>query len=142
MIELSWPPKQLNPNHTGKLRLKMRAQKLYREEAQGATQAALGSAYRAPAHTEIPLIVTFYPPDRQRRDRDNMIAAFKRGQDGIALAMHADDHWFRPTYHFAEPVKNGKIVVVIGEPAALTGGATSSCSSSTTSNVSEQPVMK
>ena len=113
-IEISWPPRPLWPNHTGKLRLKMRAQKLYREEAQGATQAALGSAYRAPEGVEIPLVVTFYPPNNIRRDRDNMIAAFKRGQDGIARAIHADDHWFRPRYHFAEPVKNGRVVIGSG----------------------------
>lgn len=115
MIQLSWPPKELNPNHTGRLRFKMRAQRIYREETQGATQAALGAAYRAPAETEIPLIITFYPPDGRRRDQDNMIAAFKRGQDGIALAMHADDHWFRPRYQFGPPCKPGKVVIIIGE---------------------------
>jgi len=111
VIKLSWPPKELNPNHTGKLRLKMRAQKAYRTEAWLSTLAVLPPAFRAPAETEIPMIVTFYPPDSRRRDRDNIIASFKRGQDGIAMAMHADDYWFRPRYQFGEPVNGGSVVV-------------------------------
>lgn len=115
MIEISWPPKELNPNSTAKLRSKMRARKAHREEAYYATKAALGASFRAVPDQELPLIVTFYPPDNRRRDRDNLIGSFKRAQDGIAQAIGLDDHFFRPSYHFAEPVKGaGKVVVVLG----------------------------
>lgn len=114
MIRLGWPPKELNPNHTGKLRAKMRAQKSYRTEAMVTALSALHGA-RAKPNVEIPMVITFYPPDNRRRDRDNMIASFKRGQDGIALALNADDHWFRPRYLFGEPVNGGAVVVTIGE---------------------------
>jgi hypothetical protein len=42
-----------------------------------------------------------------------MIGAFKAGRDGVADALGCDDHTFRPAYHFAEPVKNGRVVVSI-----------------------------
>lgn len=115
MIELSWPPKELNPNSTAPLRAKMRAKKAHREEAYYATKAALGASFRLPADQEVPLIITFYPPDRHRRDRDNCIASMKRAQDGIAQAIGVDDHFFRPRYQFGEVVKGGKVVVVLGD---------------------------
>jgi crossover junction endodeoxyribonuclease RusA len=57
--------------------------------------------------------ITFYPPDRRRRDDDGIIGSFKAGRDGIADALGVDDHVFRPAYHFAEPVKGGLVVVSI-----------------------------
>ena len=116
-IELSWPPKELNPNSTAKLRDKMRAKKAHREEAYWAVKAALGASFRMPADQEVALIVAFYPPDCRRRDRDNMISSMKRAQDGIAQAIGVDDYYLRPSYIFGEPVKGGKVVVTIGEGA-------------------------
>jgi len=113
LVELSWPPKELNPNYTGKLRSKLRAQKAHREEAFWSTKAALGCSYRAPEEGTISLIVAFYPPDRRKRDDDNMTGSFKRARDGIAKAMGVDDNRFRPRYVFGEPVHGGKIVVTI-----------------------------
>ncbi len=112
-IELSWPPKELNPNSTAKLRDKMRAKKVHREEAYWATKAALGAGFRLPADQEVHLIIAFYPPDNRRRDRDNCIASVKRAQDCIAQAVGVDDHFFRPRYIFGEPVAGGKIIVEI-----------------------------
>lgn len=115
MIELSWPPKELNPNSTAKLRAKIRAKKAHRDEAFLATRAAFGAAFRLPADQLVHLVVTFYPPDNRRRDQDNCIASMKRAQDGIAKAIGVDDHFFRTRYQFGEPVKHGKVVISIGE---------------------------
>lgn len=117
MIRLSWPPRELSPNariHWGK---KSRATKNYRAEAVIATQAAFGAAYRAPNETEIPVIITFHPPDSRGRDDDNIIASFKAARDGIAQAMRTDDKWFRPRYQFGEPVNGGCVMVAIGGAA-------------------------
>ena len=35
---------------------------------------------------DVHLWVDFYPPDKRRRDDDNVIAAFKAGRDGLADA--------------------------------------------------------
>ncbi len=37
----------------------------------------------------------FYPPDRRKRDDDNLIRCMKPYRDGIADALGVDDHCFR-----------------------------------------------
>ena len=44
---------------------------------------------------DVHLWVDFYPPDKRRRDDDNVIAAFKAGRDGLADALRIDDSRFR-----------------------------------------------
>lgn len=57
--------------------------------------------------------VSFFPPDRRRRDDDGCIGAWKHGRDGMADAFGLDDHAFRPEYRFCEPIKGGKVVVEV-----------------------------
>ena len=109
-IEFPWPPKELSPNSTAKLLLKLRAKKVYRQLCWGMT---LEPKLKAPDTRPLPLVITFYPPDRRHRDDDNMIGSFKRGRDGFANALGVDDKHFRPAYHFADPVPGGKIVVEV-----------------------------
>jgi len=59
----------------------------------------------------IKMKITFYPPDRKRRDDDNMIASFKAARDGLADALGVDDRRFRPEYHFGEPDDPGRVEV-------------------------------
>lgn len=61
----------------------------------------------------LPLVITFNPPDRRRRDDDGCIGAFKAGRDGLADAFRCDDNIFRPTYRFGEPVKGGRVTVEV-----------------------------
>lgn len=110
-LTLPWPPKELTPN--AKRRTHWRRYqpitKAYREQCGWLARAAgaqSDGALRIVA-------VTFCPPDRRRRDDDGMISAFKAGRDGIADALGCDDHKFRPTYAFAEPVKGGAVIVEI-----------------------------
>lgn len=109
-LSLPWPPKELSPNAKRRKhwRVYQPFAKRYRADCFWLTKAARirGSAI---------LSVTFYPPDRRKRDDDGMIGAFKAGRDGIADALGCDDHAFRPSYHFADPVKGGRVVVEIGD---------------------------
>lgn len=50
---------------------------------------------RIRASDDIPIRIDFYPPDRRIRDDDNLIASFKSGRDGLALAWGIDDHRIR-----------------------------------------------
>jgi len=60
------------------------------------------------------LILDFYPPDKRRRDDDNLIAAFKPYRDGIASALGIDDFRFRTVATIKEEViKNGQVRVGI-----------------------------
>jgi crossover junction endodeoxyribonuclease RusA len=63
-----------------------------------------------------PLRVTLriYPPDKRRRDWDNIVASLKSGLDGIADAMGIDDSRFRLAIDMLPGiVKGGRVDVVI-----------------------------
>jgi crossover junction endodeoxyribonuclease RusA len=111
-VKLPWPPKELSPNakrrkHWSAYRGKTMQ---YRSDCYFTTIAQLGVP--KPKGLTVQSI-TFYPPDHRRRDDDGMIGAFKAGRDGVADALGTDDHKFRPAYHFAPPVPNGRVVVVL-----------------------------
>jgi crossover junction endodeoxyribonuclease RusA len=110
-IELPWPPKQLTPNfkrrhHWSKY---VNETRYYRKTCWA---IALGHLH-AVGMDSLPLVITFHPPDRRRRDDDGCIGAFKAGRDGLADAFLCDDNIFRPTYRFGEPVKGGRVVVEV-----------------------------
>lgn len=57
----------------------------------------------------------FLPPDRRRRDMDNLLASCKGLLDGIADALGVDDSRFAITLALtSEPVKFGGVRVTIG----------------------------
>ena len=79
IVRLPYPPAKLSPNARLHWRAKAKAVKSYRAEC-GFELLAQG-VNRMPS---VSLKLTFCPPDRRRRDRDNAIHAFKAGQDAIA----------------------------------------------------------
>jgi crossover junction endodeoxyribonuclease RusA len=63
-----------------------------------------------------PLRITLrvYPPDKRRRDWDNIVASLKSGLDGISDALGIDDSRFRLGIEMLpEIVKGGRVDVVI-----------------------------
>ena len=108
-LELLWPPKELNPNHKVHWSKRAAAVKAYRLDCYWCAKANRPSNKRKGFLLDFK--VTFHPPDKRKRDRDNMIAAFKAGQDGMADAWGIDDSEFIITYAVGEPVKHGKVVV-------------------------------
>lgn len=115
-LELPWPNTDLNPNrrtHWAKLaRLKKKARA-------DAHTAGLGARLNRQMWGEgrIPLAISFYPPDKRRRDLDNLIASMKAAQDGLADAMGVDDSQFQTTYRLRPKKENensGFVRVVIG----------------------------
>ena len=111
MIELPWPPSSLS-GHSDKHFWRMRPIiKKHREWAKNATLAAMPCV---PQDGDIRVSATFYPPDR-RTDRVNMPTRLKPYWDGIADALNVNDRRFLPTFHFAEPVKDARVVIVVGD---------------------------
>jgi crossover junction endodeoxyribonuclease RusA len=108
-VALPWPPKQLTPNFK-----RRKHWSVYRPHTLKYRADCAWLVKSARVRGTL-LTVTFRPPDRRRRDDDGMIGAFKAGRDGVADALGCDDHGFRPTYRFDEPVKGGAVVVEIGE---------------------------
>lgn len=127
MIELPWPAKILWPNGRGHHMAKHRAFKAHKQWAWAATRAAMRTtgiaAYEQldPSKTPEPRIrwsATFYPKPNTSRaiDEDNAAASLKAYQDGIAQALGVDDSRFaQPMIRFAEKVRDGRVVIVIGE---------------------------
>lgn len=110
LIELPFPPATLSGHAKGKWWNTSPIVAKHREWAEKATLAANASA---PEEGDIRVAVTFYPPNK-RGDRVNFPNRMKAYWDGIADGLKVNDARFLPAFYFAEPVKDGKIVVVIG----------------------------
>lgn len=110
-IELPWPPASLSGHAKGHWRTKSVPTKRFREWARLAT---LEVKPVVPDTGDIRISITFYPPDR-RGDRTNYPNRCKPLLDGIADALGVNDRRFLPRFNFAEPVKNPRVVICIGD---------------------------
>ena len=108
MIELPWPPKELNPNVRMHWRKRNPIKVVYRDACHLLTYNA---KVTVPSDGPIAITIDFYPPDNRHRDDDNMISAFKAGRDGVANGLGVNDRRFQPVYRFNGPVKGGKVIV-------------------------------
>jgi crossover junction endodeoxyribonuclease RusA len=116
LVELGWPAKALSPNARSRSHWpKTNALKAAKKEGYGAALAAMrGGGAPKWANEKLAFVITAYPPDRRGRDDDNIKASLKGHRDGIALALGIDDSRFVERFQWGEPVKGGRIVVLIG----------------------------
>lgn len=110
-----WPPKTLSPNARVHWATRSRAAKRYRQDCFYLAKCA---GLKMPGSAGI-LSLTFCPPDRRKRDDDNLVAAFKAGRDGIAQAMGIDDHRLSLLVKMGEPVEGGAVIVDILEDMSM-----------------------
>jgi len=113
-VLLGWPPKVLSPNARTHWATRSRAAKAYRYSC---FMAAKLAGLVAPAGRLL-LVIEFLPPNRQRRDDDNLIAAFKSGRDGLADALGVDDCHFVTQCSLSDEVCPGGAVRVTIQPFA------------------------
>lgn len=89
-VTLPFPPRKLSPNARVSWQERAPVIKSYRHEcridAQNVRRDMEQRGVRFPLPGPVNVIVTFVLDDNQNRDWDNMIAAFKAGQDGITAA--------------------------------------------------------
>lgn len=88
IIRLPWPPKELSPNARVHHHALARVKKKYRSECGWELKAQGVKKIEA---DELHLSITFYPPDKRRRDWDNMLASIKSGLDAISQQIEVDD---------------------------------------------------
>jgi len=117
VIELPWPPSQLSPNSRKDRRWATKYRQSYRDAGFYAAHQS-GDTVPADAH----LVITFHPPDKRRRDLDNMLGSIKYGLDGIALAAGVDDYGWSMTIIRADPVACGRVLIEIKQPPAVGAG--------------------
>jgi crossover junction endodeoxyribonuclease RusA len=124
-ITLPWPHKDLSPN-SRKHRLAVAGlRKSARHDAMWACKA---SKLYFPHMRDVGLHlrITFHPPDKRRRDIDNMLGSIKSQLDGIADVIGVDDSMWGLTLVRGGVVKGGSVVVeVINQPSgpAISGQA-------------------
>ena len=111
-VLLPWPPKVLSPNARAHWRARSKAAKAYRYSC--FMGAKLGGLV-APVGRLL-LVIEFLPPNRARRDDDNLIAAFKSGRDGLADALGVDDSLFVTQCMLSDEVRPGGAVRVTFKP--------------------------
>lgn len=109
-VTLPWPHKDLSPNARVHFRAKAATVKEYRNSAYWLTKAA---GMTAPTDGSIALRIDFHPPDKRRRDLDNMLASAKCQIDGVADALEVDDQRFGYWLSREAPVKGGAVIVSV-----------------------------
>lgn len=113
MIILPWPDKKLNPNARIYWAQKAKAVKAAREAAGWATLAA---KIKIEGEGAITLKITFHPPDKRKRDLDNMMASLKGVLDGVADGLGVNDNRFRFELEIGGVVKGGRVMIeVVGK---------------------------
>lgn len=116
-VQLPWPDKILNPNSRAHWAAKSKAVKKYRDNV---AKCCLAAQLHIHKHSLIkggfplPIEITFFPPDKRKRDLDNMIASFKSGQDGIADITAINDCHFEVTYSVSNRPDFAGVKVQIG----------------------------
>jgi len=116
-FEVGWPPKELNPNSRKHWSAKSRAARRYRKECFAYAHNALTRS-DVSRHGGLVLALVFCPPDRRKRDDDNLVAAFKSGRDGIADALGIDDSQFVTQFEIGPAAVGGSVRVTISSKGA------------------------
>ena len=110
---LPWPPSILSPNVVAHWQRKASAKKAYRR-ACGTLVASVDALLPPmPPDGVVAVLMRFCPPDKRKRDLDNLMAAMKSGLDGIADALAVDDSVFRPAVDWGQVAKGGAVVVTL-----------------------------
>lgn len=95
-VILPFPPVELSPNWRGHWSTHSSAAREYRRMCWAlALEAKLRVPDYAGAGGVIFVRLDFFPPNRAKRDDDNVPASFKAGRDGVADALRCDDARFR-----------------------------------------------
>jgi crossover junction endodeoxyribonuclease RusA len=101
IVTYPWMPKELNPNSRVHWATLAKKKKLYKELCFVLTkEAKLPKVIGDRAHLEI----TFFKPNKIRRDLDNCLASFKAGLDGISQALGLDDSRFLLAIEIADDI--------------------------------------
>lgn len=109
-LNLPWPPKELSPNNRTHYQRKAKAKAKQRSDCY---LLAKQVKVNFPAGN-IPITIIFHPPNKIKRDLDNLLSSCKGMLDGVADSWGIDDTRFRPiTIDFGPSVKGGSVVLNI-----------------------------
>lgn len=109
---LPWPPAGLSPNARLHWAALSKLKKQYRE----ACRLQVLAQGAQPMQGCLRVQLEFVPPNRRKRDWDNLVASMKSGLDGLADALQVDDSQFVLSFHVV-PDQVAGLVRVSVEPA-------------------------
>lgn len=113
LIELPFPSAKLSGHHDVHWRVLQPIKAKHRDWALKATLAVRSQLkIMLLDKSDIRISFTFYPPNN-RGDRTNYPNRLKPYIDGVADALGINDKRFLPSYHFAEPTREGKVVIEV-----------------------------
>jgi len=108
-ICLPWPDSALSPNSHLHWRARQAARILARDDAM---MAALATGKKLDLNVALCLTVTMYPPDRRRRDADNVLASLKVSIDSLCGAIDVDDWQIRRVVlEWGDVMKGGQVML-------------------------------
>ena len=115
-FDMPWVPSSLRPNASspGAWRRKQTAAKAHKADCLILCRKA---GLRKLEADKVHLTLRYLPPDRRRRDLDNLLSASKWMVDAIAETIGIDDSRFNYTNLRGEPITGGLVEVTIMEDA-------------------------
>ena len=114
-----WPLSQLSPNARVHHMELARVKKAAKIEACWLAKNAQADRFRKASGIVVSL--EFCPPDKRRRDIDNMLASCKALLNGLSAAMGVDDSEWRIVLSRGAPVKGGQVVVTVSAAYSAEG---------------------
>lgn len=116
LIRLPWPPSKTSKNGSqGDWRGKAKAARSYKEQC--AWECVAQRVHKLDFNGDIPVTITYYPPDNRRVDWDNLAGRAKQGFDAVAEATGVDDgNWSPVLLQRGEKTSGGAILVDINSP--------------------------
>lgn len=112
-ISLPWPDKHLSPNARVHHRVKAEYVKMAREVAFFETRNTVGVSLLTP-DDRLALVVTAHPPDKRKRDLDNVLSSCKSYVDGIFQALSLDDSQIQETtVRWGNAIPAGQVVLTL-----------------------------
>lgn len=111
VLFLPFPSKNLSPNSRNHWAKSAMAKKAYRQVCGWQAKADGVGLIDADG---LDVKVTFFPPDKRRRDLDNMLASLKSGLDGVSDVCGIDDSkWTLSVSKASTIAKNGMVKIEI-----------------------------
>lgn len=111
-LTLPWPSSELSQNARVHHAVKARAVKKARHDAYWLMKSENNGSLKDAGTLGVKIYIT--PPDRRRRDLDNILAALKPSFDGIADALGIDDSKWETIWIVRCPVdKPGRVIVTL-----------------------------
>ena len=111
-LMLPWPDSILNPNRKDHWAKKHRPKVAAREAGY---YIALDRGVKLDAGKKYVVELVFCPPDKRKRDLDNLVSSMKSALDGMCRGLGIDDEMIRPLPDWGPVVKGGKVEVTITE---------------------------